>query len=100
MSYTTCSFMLTFIIISVALAGFPDEKLLRLKIVSIQDRSNVGIGGEALQMLIPDGWQTTGGILWRHDLANLATLAMRVASPNGSEAVEFFPRREGALGVR
>jgi len=91
MSYSTCFFVLTLIIASASLAGSPDDKVLRLKIVSIQDRSSVGIEGEALQMLIPTGWQTTGGILWRHDLANLATLAMRVASPNGSEAVEFFP---------
>lgn len=90
-SCTTCFFVLTLIIAGAALAGSPEEKMLRLEIVSIQDRSNVGIGGEAFQILIPNGWQTTGGILWRHDLANLATLAMRVTSPNGAEAVEFFP---------
>ncbi|MCG3121461.1 MAG: hypothetical protein ALAOOOJD_04563 [bacterium] len=86
-----CFFVFTLIIAGAALAGSPEGKILRLKIVSIQDRSGVGIGGEAFQLLIPEDWQTTGGVLWRHDLANLVTLAMRVASPNGSEAVEFFP---------
>lgn len=80
-----------YVLLSATLTHSPDDKVLRLKMVSIQDRSGVGIGGEALQILIPTGWQTTGGILWRHDLANLATLSMRVASPDGSEAVEFFP---------
>jgi hypothetical protein len=79
------------LLIGAALANPPQDNVLRLKIVSIQDRSSVGIGGEALQMLVPTGWQISGGVVWRHDLANLATLAMRVASPNGKEAVEFFP---------
>jgi hypothetical protein len=69
----------------------PDKEALHLKAVNLQDRNNVGIGGDAFRMLVPAGWKIHGGVVWRHDLSVLATLSMRITNPDGSEALEFFP---------
>jgi len=61
---------------------------LHLKLLSVYD--NVA-GREAFQILIPAGWETEGGIRWRYDRFDLATVAMRVANPSGPEALEFYP---------
>lgn len=61
---------------------------LRLKLSTIQDP---GIGTEAFRMLIPIGWKLEGGILWQLERSNLATVAMRVSNPKGTETLEVFP---------
>jgi hypothetical protein len=70
--------------------ALPDDAF-RFELLSVADDSPVGIGGEAFRMVIPAGWVAEGGIVWRHDLATLATTAMRVSSPDGSQALEIFP---------
>jgi hypothetical protein len=46
----------------------------------------------AFRMLIPQGWQSQGGIVWMHDKSNLATAMMRVANPRGAERLDVFPQ--------
>jgi hypothetical protein len=51
---------------------------------------------EALRFLIPADWRVTGGILWRHDRAILATAVLRVSNPKGSEEFNFLPLEQFA----
>jgi hypothetical protein len=70
-------------------AGAP-AGALRLQTLSVHDKAAAG-GIEAFRMLIPVGWQTSGGVEWRHNQSNLATVVMRIWNPKGSEALELFP---------
>lgn len=63
---------------------------LRLQTLSVHDKASAG-GIEAFRMLVPVGWQSSGGIEWRPDQSNLATAVMRIWNPKGMEALEFFP---------
>jgi hypothetical protein len=45
----------------------------------------------ALQLLVPAGWKTSGGIVWHHDKATLAHLEMRCFDPASLQQVEFLP---------
>jgi hypothetical protein len=71
-----------------AAAPSPRQDGLTLKALSVSDPD---VGSEAFRMLIPAGWTTEGGVVWRHDRSNLATTAMRIASPEGVAALEFLP---------
>jgi hypothetical protein len=63
--------------------------LIRLRPFLVRDPQINNI--EALRFLVPSDWHVKGGILWRHDRAILATAVLRVASPNGSEELNFLP---------
>jgi hypothetical protein len=69
-------------------AAAAKEAPLRFKLLSVYDR---GVGKEAFRMLIPTDWKADGGVVWRHEFSNLATVAMRLSKPNGPEALEMFP---------
>jgi hypothetical protein len=64
------------------------EAPLRFRLLSVYDK---GVGTEAFRMLIPTDWKAEGGIVWRHEFSNLATVAMRLSKPNSPEALEMFP---------
>jgi hypothetical protein len=61
---------------------------VRLERVSVSDPA---AGGEAFTFLKPSGWTVEGGVVWRHDLANLASSAIQVWNPGGVEGIEVFP---------
>jgi hypothetical protein len=67
----------------------PASTPLRLHPVIVRDPMVNNI--EAFRFLAPVGWQTAGGVQWRHQQSNLATVAMRVWNPTGSESLEVFP---------
>ena len=47
---------------------------------------------DVFQMLIPSGWQPSGGLTWHDETPNLpAALAFQVTSPNSPSAFEAFP---------
>lgn len=69
-------------------AAAPKEAPLRFKSLSVYDKA---VGTEAFRMLIPTDWKAEGGIFWRHELSNLATVAMRLSKPHSPEALEMFP---------
>jgi hypothetical protein len=62
-----------------------------LRRTTVFDTDPLGINGPALTMLVPDGWTVQGGPVWRHQYSNLATFEGVVASPDGFEAVQYFP---------
>ncbi len=68
--------------------GPPADSALHLTVLHVHDSV---AGREAFRMLIPEGWQADGGVLWRYDRFDLATVAMRVSNPDGLEALEFYP---------
>lgn len=65
-----------------------DPREVRLEKVSVFDPA---AGGEAFTFLKPSGWSVEGGVVWRHDLANLASSAFQVRNPGGIEGIEVFP---------
>jgi hypothetical protein len=69
-------------------------QLIRLRPFLVRDPQINNI--EALRFLVPSDWHVKGGILWRHDRAILATAVLRVASPNGSEELNFLPLEQFA----
>jgi hypothetical protein len=62
---------------------------VRLRTVAIHDPSVNNI--EAVRLLVPADWKVEGGVRWMHDRVNLATLVLRVSSPDGMAALEFLP---------
>lgn len=56
----------------------------------VYDTDPLGIGGVALTLLVPDGWDVEGGPVWRHQYSNLASYEGRITSPDGFQGVEFF----------
>jgi len=63
---------------------------LRLKKTSVTDPMAGGV--EAFSLLVPDGWRTEGGVLWRMEYSNLATGRFRAFDPAGAAAaLEIFP---------
>lgn len=62
---------------------------LRLRAVSVNDPMVNNI--EAFRMLVPADWQVQGGVVWRIEMANLASVIMRVFAPNGSAMLETYP---------
>lgn len=56
----------------------------------VPDTDPLGIGGIALTVLAPDGWDVEGGPVWRHHYSNLATYEGRITSPDRYQGVEFF----------
>lgn len=62
---------------------------VRLRTVAIHDPGINNI--EAVRLLVPADWKVEGGVRWMHDRVNLATLVLRVSSPDGMAALEFFP---------
>ncbi len=46
---------------------------------------------EAFRFLMPPDWQVQGGVVWRHDLSNLAHAKMLISAPDGRTAIELFP---------
>ncbi|MGE5542756.1 MAG: hypothetical protein ACM3WT_06940, partial [Bacillota bacterium] len=51
-----------------------------------------GLGVEGFTMLVPRGWQVSGGIRWRKERPLLpASLAFRLASQEGTKVLECFP---------
>lgn len=55
------------------------------------DTDPMGIGGLALTVLAPEGWNVEGGPVWRHHYSNLASFEGRVTSPDRFQGAEFFP---------
>ncbi len=51
-----------------------------------------GIGIETFRMLIPSGWEFSGGLQWRMNNPGMpAVLAFQLRNPSGYEAFEVFP---------
>jgi hypothetical protein len=69
-------------------AAATKEAPLRFRLLSVYDKA---VGAEAFRMLVPMDWKAEGGIVWRHEFSNLATVAMRLSKPNSPEALEMFP---------
>ena len=65
-----------------------DADFIRLEKVSIFDPA---ANGEAFTFLKPSGWLADGGVVWRHDLSNLASTSLQAWDPNSAEAVQVFP---------
>ena len=63
---------------------------MRLKTFSYMDTQGTGI--EAFRMLIPSGWEFTGGVHWRiNNPGTPAVIAFQVHNPEGEETFEVFP---------
>jgi hypothetical protein len=62
--------------------------LLRLKKIAVADPM---IGCNAFTMLIPEGWNTDGGVQWQFQWNNLATANMRVSDPKSETVLEMLP---------
>ncbi len=45
----------------------------------------------AMQILVPKGWQLAGGVKWYPDHAHQACLETTISNPAGSERIESFP---------
>ena len=68
----------------------PGAQEMRLKIFSCVDTQ--GIGCEAFRLLIPAGWEFSGGVHWLLNNPGMpAVIAFQVRNPNGEEAFEVFP---------
>ncbi len=63
---------------------------LRLTRATVKDD---GLGGTALQLLVPRGWTLSGGIVWRPDSASPASLDLRVESDDSGLRYRVFPQR-------
>jgi hypothetical protein len=61
---------------------------LELRRTSVTDPQLDGI--EAYSLLIPDGWQFTGSVEWRHDLATLASAVFVAEDPATGTALETY----------
>jgi PDZ domain-containing protein len=49
-------------------------------------------GMDAYQLLVPEGWQADGGVLWRPDRPAVpADITVRVRNPRGPEELAIFP---------
>jgi hypothetical protein len=63
---------------------------MRMKTIACMDYQ--GIGAEAFRMLVPNGWEFSGGVHWPMSNPGMpAVLAFQVRNPGGLEAFEFFP---------
>lgn len=83
--------LLTTLLLGACLAGtvWAQDQPLRLELLQVHDP---GINNEvAFTMLIPAGWQTRGGIEWRHNQSNLAVVNLTVTSPDGKLVFQAFP---------
>lgn len=45
----------------------------------------------AVRVLVPAGWRSEGGVLWRPEMANVATIDFRAWSPYGRESLDVLP---------
>lgn len=63
---------------------------LRLTRATVKDD---GLGGTALHLLIPRGWTSRGGIVWRPDSASPAHLDLRVESDDSKLGYRVYPQR-------
>ncbi|MFH0879014.1 MAG: hypothetical protein V2A34_04830 [Lentisphaerota bacterium] len=71
--------------------------VLRFKRHAVMDRPDM-IGGEAVSMLIPSGWEAEGGVAWRLHPTMPAGLAVRIFNPKGLEVFETFPAQPYSWG--
>lgn len=63
---------------------------MRLKPFSCVDTQGIGI--EAFRMLIPSGWEFSGGVHWLMNNPGMpAVIAFQVRNPGGEETFEVFP---------
>lgn len=63
-------------------------RMVRLEVRDPQINNDV-----AFDMLVAKGWTSEGGILWRHDCSELASVAMKLVSPDGTCSIEVFPNQ-------
>lgn len=66
-----------------------DAKAVRMARLSVKDPGINNI--EAVSFLVPQGWQSEGGIQWFHDLSILAMLLMKVTDPQTGAQIEYLP---------
>lgn len=66
-------------------------KTMRFRMQGVSDDPTVGIGGEAFRVLVPEGWVSEGGIVWRAHPAAPATLSIRFSNPAGPEELIVLP---------
>ena len=45
----------------------------------------------AVRLLVPAGWRSEGGVLWRPEMANIATIDFRAWNPYGRESLDVMP---------
>jgi len=68
------------------LVGLPQQ--LRLVPFELQDPM---VQATALKMLVVQGWNVTGGIVWRPNNAGLAVVDMTVSSPDNKHKLRAYP---------
>ncbi|HTT40571.1 MAG TPA: hypothetical protein VMH32_23185 [Burkholderiales bacterium] len=45
----------------------------------------------AIRLVVPAGWASEGGVLWRPEMSNVATIDLRAWNPEGGESLEVMP---------
>lgn len=84
--------LVSFSIITLATSctkGSDDPHKLHLRPIEIKDPAAGGI--TAFTLLLPEGWEHEGGVVWRPHLANQAAVAFWAWNPEGSEVFELLP---------
>lgn len=71
--------------------------VLRFRRLHVRDEL---IGQEAFTMLIPAGWRSEGGVLWRPNPFKPATGVLRISSPDGRMQFEILPQMPFVDGAR
>ena len=69
-------------------ASATSAPLLRLEPLRVRDPNAGGL--EAFRMLVPKGWSARGGMLWNLRYNNLASVVMKIQSPDRRRALESF----------
>jgi hypothetical protein len=49
------------------------------------------VDNDALRILVPHGWRSSGGISWRHNSSNLAVCNLSFSDPSGQFAFSYYP---------
>ena len=70
-------------------SGEAPQGTLKFTRLSIKDPGINNI--EAFSFLIPEGWQTQGGIQWFPDYSILANLLMTISDPQTGAQIQFLP---------
>jgi hypothetical protein len=74
--------------LAISPSALPAQNLV-LKPLVIRDPATAN--QPAVHALVPAGWRTEGGVIWRPEMANIATVDFRAWSPYGRESVDVMP---------
>jgi hypothetical protein len=65
-----------------------------MKFVTYTCKDTQGTNMDVFKVLIPSGWQTTGGVQWLQDNPGMpAVISFCLSNPSGPEAFEVFPNQ-------